>query len=198
MLKIGITGGIGSGKTVVAKVFETLGIPVYYADEAAKRLMNEDATLKEKIQSQFGKESYTDGKLNRAFIASVVFSNPDKLALLNSIVHPVTIADAHQWMLQQTSPYAIKEAALMFESGSNKELDKIIGVYAPAPLRILRAMQRDHSDREEVLARMKRQMDEEEKMRLCDYVITNDEQSMILPQILELHNKLLVLSASHK
>jgi dephospho-CoA kinase len=194
MLRIGITGGIGSGKTVVAKVFETLGIPVYYADEAAKRLMNEDATLKEKIRSQFGEESYIDGKLNRAFIASVVFANPDKLALLNSIVHPVTIADAHQWMLQQTTPYAIKEAALTFESGSNKELDKIIGVYAPAPLRILRAMQRDHSDREEVLARMKRQMNEEEKMRLCDYVITNDEQTMILPQILELHQKFLTIS----
>jgi dephospho-CoA kinase len=196
MLKIGITGGIGSGKTVVAKVFETLGIPVYYSDDAAKRLMNEDETLKEEIRSQFGEESYIDGKLNRAFIASVVFSNPDKLALLNSIVHPVTIADAHQWMLQQTTPYAIKEAALIFESGSNKELDKVIGVYAPAPLRILRAMQRDHSDREEVLARMKRQMNEEEKMRLCDYVITNDEQTMILPQILELHQKFLKLSNS--
>jgi len=191
MLKIGITGGIGSGKTVVAKVFETLGIPVYYSDDAAKRLMNEDETLKEEIRSQFGEESYIDGKLNRSYIASIAFSNPDKLALLNSIVHPVTIADAHQWMLQQTTPYAIKEAALTFESGSDKELDKIIGVYAPAPLRILRAMQRDHSDREAVLARMKRQMNEEEKMRLCDYVITNDEQSMILPQILELHQKFL-------
>jgi len=198
MLKIGITGGIGSGKTVVAKVFETLGIPVYYADEAAKRLMNEDEVLKEKIQLQFGKESYVEGKLNRSFIASVVFSNPDKLALLNSLVHPVTIADAHQWMLQQTTPYAIKEAALTFESGSNKGLDKIIGVYAPAPLRILRAMQRDHTGRKEVVARMNRQMNEEEKMRLCDYVITNDEQSMILPQILELHQKFLALSVAHK
>jgi dephospho-CoA kinase len=191
MLKIGITGGIGSGKSVVAKVFETLGIPVYYADDAAKRLMNEDAVLKEKIQSQFGKESYTDGKLNRAYIASIVFANPDKLALLNSLVHPVTIEDANNWMQQQTTAYAIKEAALLFESSSNKELDKIIGVYAPVPLRILRVMKRDQMDREEVLARMNRQMNEEEKMRLCDYVITNDEQSMVLPQVLELHKKFL-------
>jgi dephospho-CoA kinase len=167
---------------------------VYYADEAANRLMNEDEALKARIQSQFGKESYVDGNLDRAFIASVVFANPDKLAFLNSIVHPVTIEDAHQWMLQQTTPYAIKEAALTFESGSNKQLDKIIGVYAPAQLRILRAMQRDHTGREEVLARMNRQMNEEEKMRLCDYVITNDEQSMILPQILELHQKFLALT----
>jgi dephospho-CoA kinase len=195
MLKIGLTGGIGSGKTIVAKMFETLGIPVYYADEAARRLMNEDAALKEKIISSFGKESYVDGKLNRSYISSVVFADAEKLGLLNSLVHPVTIKDANAWMQQQTSAYAIKEAALTFESGSNKELDKIIGVYAPVPLRILRVMQRDHLDRDQVLSRMNRQMNEEEKMRLCDYVITNDEQSMVIPQVLELHKKFLVLSS---
>jgi dephospho-CoA kinase len=191
MLKIGITGGIGSGKTIVAKVFETLGIPVYYADEAAKRLMNEDTALKESILAQFGNASYADGQLNRSHISSVVFADPEKLALLNSLVHPVTIKDAQQWMLQQTTPYAIKEAALIFESGSNKELDKVIGVYAPAPLRILRVMQRDKLDRDQVLSRINRQMNEEEKMRLCDFVITNDERSMVIPQVLELHEQFL-------
>ena len=140
MLKIGLTGGIGSGKSTVAKVFEVLGIPVYYADEAAKRLMNEDENLKEKLQQQFGKQTYVDGKLNRGYLSSLVFNDPEKLAILNSIVHPATIEDAAKWMTQQKTPYVIKEAALIFESGSQKDLDKVIGVFAPAPLRILRVI----------------------------------------------------------
>ncbi len=187
MLKIGITGGIGSGKSTVAKAFEVLGIPVYYADDASKRLMNEDEELKEAVQVQFGKAAYTHGLLNRKYIADIVFNNPAKLALLNSIVHPATLRDADEWMQRQTAPYAIKEAALIFESGSQEKLDKVIGVYAPEAIRIHRVMQRDKITRDEVLGRMNKQISEIIKMRLCDYVITNDEQELVLPQVLKLN-----------
>ena len=191
MIKIGITGGMGSGKSTVAKVFEVLGIPVYYADDAAKKLMNEDAALKEKLIAVFGKEIYQDGILNRTHLSGLVFNNPDKLAQLNSIVHPATIADAESWMRQQHSPYAIKEAAILFESGANKYVDKVIGVYAPIQLRISRVMQRDNITEEAVTARMNRQMEEEKKMSLCDYVITNDEQKLVIPQVLKIHELLI-------
>ena len=192
-LRVGLTGGIGSGKSTVAKIFEVLGIPVYYADAAAKRLMNEDDELKKNIIEQFGKESYIDEKLNRSYIASLVFADKDKLELLNTLTHPVTIRDANKWMQEQTSPYTIKEAALIFESGSAEYLDHIIGVYTPVPLRIQRIMQRDKITREEVLQRMSRQIDEDIKMKLCDTVIVNDEQQLLIPQVLQLHEKLLTM-----
>ncbi len=194
MLKSGITGGIGSSKSTVAKVFEVLGIPVYYADEAAKRLMNEDADLKEKIKATFGEDVYKEDKLDRKFLSSIVFSSPEKLALLNALVHPATLADAERWMQKQSTPYAIKEAALIFESGAQEHLDYVIGVTAPAPLRIQRTMHRDGITREAVIARMDKQMDEAIKMKLCDFVIKNDEQEMLMPQVLSLHEKLLKLS----
>lgn len=194
MLKIGITGGIGSGKSTVAKVFEVLGIPVYYADDAAKRLMHEDEELRKKIKLQFGNEVYTNGQLNRKRLAEIVFASPEKLTQLNTLVHPATLQDAERWMQLQTTPYAIKEAALIFESGAQEQLDYVIGVTAPAPLRIQRTMQRDGITREEVMARMDKQMDEAIKMKLCDFVIINNEQEMLLPQVLQLHQKLLSLS----
>ena len=191
MKRIGLTGGIGSGKSTVAAVFELLGIPVYYADNASRRLMNEDAALKNKIINAFGEKSYTGNLLDKKFIAATVFNNPEKLKLLNSLVHPATIKDASEWMAKQQSPYVIKEAALIFESGADKDLDFVIGVSAPLELRIKRAMNRDHSTHEEVMARISRQMNEDEKLRLCKYVIVNDEQQMILPQVLSLHKKFL-------
>jgi dephospho-CoA kinase len=194
MLKIGITGGIGSGKSTVANIFEVLGIPVYYADAAAKRLMNEDEELKQKIKQQFGDEVYKNGKLNKKYLADIVFASPEKLALLNALVHPATLKDADNWMQKQTTPYTLKEAALIFESGAQQNLDYVIGVTAPAPLRILRTMQRDGITREEVIARMDKQMEETIKMKLCDFVIKNDEQEMLLPQVIQLHEKLLALA----
>ncbi|MEI9943236.1 MAG: dephospho-CoA kinase [Chitinophagaceae bacterium] len=196
MLKIGLTGGIGSGKSTVAKIFETLGIPVYYADEAARRLINEDEEVKSSIIKHFGKENYTEGKLNRTYISSQVFNNKEKLALLNSLTHPATINDSNKWIAEQTSPYVIKEAALLFESGSMEYLDLVIGVYAPAALRIKRTIERDNTTREEVIKRIGRQIDEQIKMKLCNFVITNDEHQLVVPQVMKLHEQFLVLSKS--
>jgi dephospho-CoA kinase len=194
MMNIGLTGGIGSGKTTVAKIFELLGIPVYHADDAAKKIMNEDDELKAAIQKQFGTEAYSKGELNRAYLATKVFNDPFQLEILNSLVHPATIRDAAKWMAQQRTSYTIKEAALIFESGSAEYLDYVIGVYAPAPLRIKRTMERNHLTYEEVIQRMTKQLDEEMKMKLCDFVIYNDEEHLLIPQVLELHQKLLSLS----
>src|SRR5665647_231630 len=195
MLKIGLTGGIGSGKSTVARIFEVLGIPVYYADEEAKRLMTENRELKNSIINAFGKEAYNHSNLNREFIAGQVFNNEKKMQVLNSLVHPATINDAIAWFQKQKSPYVIKEAALIFESGSNKDLDYVIGVKSPVELSIRRAMERDHISEEQVRARMNKQMDEDSKIRLCNYVIANDEQQMLIPQVLALHEKFLELAA---
>ena len=194
MLRIGLTGGIGSGKSTVARIFEVLGIPVYDADSASKKLMIENNELKNQIKNSFGKGAYTDGELNRRYLAEQVFSDSQKMALLNSLVHPATIKDAEQWMKKQKAPYLIKEAALIFESGSQKQLDYVIGVKSPLALRLHRTIQRDNVSTEQVKARMEMQMDEDIKMSLCDYVIINDEQQMILPQVLELHEKFLKMS----
>ena len=195
VLRVGLTGGIGSGKSTVAGIFEVLGIPVYYADDAAKKLMNENRALKEKIIEHFGEYAYKDGMLNRSYIGQQVFKNKEKLTLLNSLVHPVTIRDGAEWMQQQITRYAIKEAALIFESGSQKDLDYVIGVSAPEQLRISRAVKRDNITAEAVLMRMKNQIAEEEKMKLCDFVIYNDEQQALLPQVLKLHGQLLAIAA---
>ena len=191
MLRIGLTGGIGSGKSTVARIFSVLGIPVYDSDSASKRLMAEDEELKKKIIENFGEDSYSNGSLNRKYLSEQVFRDPKKTDLLNSIVHPATIKDAEEWMKKQNAPYIIKEAALIFESGSNKFLDKVIGVSSPVALRMERTMKRSNINAQQVKDRMALQMDEEEKLRLCDYVIINDEQQMLIPQVLELHQKFL-------
>lgn len=189
MIKVGLTGGIGSGKSVVADIFRVLGIPVFDADKEAKRIMESDEQLVAAIQQAFGKESYTNGKLNRSYLSSIVFNDPYKLEQLNAIVHPATIAAAGKWMAAQTTPYVVKEAALMFESGSAAHLDFVIGVHAPLSLRIQRTMHRDNMSREDVQARMNRQLDESLKMKLCDFVVENDEQQLLLPQVLQLHER---------
>jgi dephospho-CoA kinase len=194
MLKIGLTGGIGSGKTTVAKVFEVLGIPVYYADDAAKQLMNTNKELQQQLIARFGTETYTNGELNRKHLASLVFGNKEQTELLNSIVHPVTIADAEQWFARQQSPYVVKEAALLFESGAASGLDFVIGVTAPETIRLKRVMDRDGLSAEEIKKRMSNQLDDSMKMRLCDFVIQNNEQEMVLPQVLQLHTQFLTRS----
>ena len=189
MLKIGLTGGIGSGKSTVAKVFQTLGIPVYYADDAAKELMNNNEGLKQQIILHFGKDVYENKVLNRKLLAQKVFNNPTQLHLLNSLVHPATIQAAEDWFVQQKAPYCIKEAALIFESGSQQNLDFVIGVYTPTTIRLQRVMQRDKATKEEVQQRMDKQIDETIKMRLCNFVVTNNEQELLIPQVMALHEK---------
>lgn len=198
MLKIGLTGGIGSGKSVAAQIFRVLDVPVYDADSSAKRLMNENSVLRDTIIQQFGQDCYNGNTLNRSYLASVVFADQKKLDLLNRMVHPVTIADAVAWFNVQHAPYAVKEAALLFESGSAEGLDYVIGVTAPRALRIRRVMQRDHIREEQVTERMRHQLDESIKMKLCDFIIHNDEQQMVIPQIMKIHQQLMTLSQPEK
>jgi dephospho-CoA kinase len=197
LLKIGLTGGIGSGKTTIAKIFEQLGTPVYYADLRAKSIIEEDGMVRNAIIRTFGEQSFMDGKYNRSYISSIVFNDVEKLSLLNQIVHPAAIADAAAWMEKQNSSYVIKEAALLFESGSHKHLDKIIGVTSPTHLRLKRTALRDGISEEEVMKKIELQMPDEEKMALCDFVVVNNEKDMMLPQVLQLHSVLMELSNSN-
>lgn len=198
MLTIGLTGGIGSGKSTVAKIFEILGIPVFNADIEAKKLMEENLVIRAAVQAEFGQDTYAGGKLNRGMLSAKVFSNPYLLEKLNAIVHPITIAYAATWATRQSSPYVIKEAALIFEAGSGSNLQYVVGVYAPKALRIHRVMQRDLYTREQVMVRMNRQINEELKMKLCDYVLVNNEQELLTPQVLQLHETFLELAAQRQ
>ncbi len=195
MLKVGVTGGIGSGKSVVCQVFNTLGIPVFNADDTARYLMENDAELKQAICNLLGDDVYTNNKLNRAKVSAKVFSDREKLLQLNALVHPVTISYSNNWFQSQDAAYVIKEAAILFESGSYKDMDVTIGVFAPKELRIARVIQRSKLTRDQVLAVMGRQMDESEKMKRCDHVIINDDVTAVLPQVLELHEMLLKMAS---
>lgn len=198
MLKIGITGGIGSGKTTVSKVFEVLGVPVFYADDHAKRVMVEDDVLIAAIKQEFGSEAYfADGSLNRKYIANIVFSDAVRLEKLNAIVHPATFRTFDAWVAQVGHvPYILKEAALLFEACSYKLCDKAIMVYAPLEVRINRVMRRDGISREEVLARNAKQMPDDEKIKLADYTIVNDDTELVIPQVLALHQQFLQMAAA--
>ena len=192
MLKIGITGSIGAGKSTVAGIFKVLGVPVFDADATAKSILNSDLELREQIIAAFGSETYKNGLLDRKYLASLVFNNPDQLAKLNALVHPATIKAADTWAKhweEQGSAYIVKEAALLFEAGTNIGLDFIIGVTAPEDLRITRVMARDHVTREEVLKRMQHQLDDTQKMERCDIVIDNNEKALLIPQVLTLHQQ---------
>ncbi len=195
MLKVGITGGIGSGKTTVCKIFATLGIPIYYADDRAKWLMVNSPSLRIGIINLFGKEAYQEeGPLNRAYIGGIAFKHPKKLQKLNALVHPAVFVDGENWQKEQLTlqvPYTLKEAALLYESGSYKFLDKMIVVTAPEEMRIERVMKRDELDREAIQDRIARQMPEAEKVAQADYVINNDGQRLLIPQVLEIHQQLL-------
>lgn len=192
MLKVGITGGIGSGKTTVCKIFEQLGIPIYYADDRAKKLMVEDPQLVKEIKVLLGEEAYTrEGQLDRAFIANIVFNNPDKLAQLNALVHPAVARDGATWQKTQTEvPYTLKEAALLYEAGSYQSLDRMICVVAPEEMRIQRVMERDQVDRAAVIARINKQWPQAQKARLSDFLIYNDGTQSLIRQVVRIHQRL--------
>ncbi|NEM96270.1 dephospho-CoA kinase [Pontibacter burrus] len=194
MLKIGITGGIGVGKSIVCRLFAILGIPVYDADTRAKWVMHNDQALKEELTEAFGPEAYTEaGELNRTYLAKTAFHNPQKLELLNSLVHPHVGNDFTNWVeANQSAPYVLKEAALMFESESWRQMDEIIVVSAPLDVRIKRILQRDpHRTQEDVEAIIAKQLDEDEKMVRAQHIIYNDDKQLLIPQVLKLHEQFL-------
>lgn len=199
MYRVGLTGGIGAGKTTVARMFEVLGVPVYYSDYRAKRLMTDNEDLIQQIKDAFGENAYLwTGELNRQYLAEMVFNDPDKLKKLNSIVHPALWKDAVDWSeAQQPKPYTVQEAAILFETGGYKNMDANIMVFAPVEERIKRTMARDKIDRHAVLARMDKQMPEDEKMKLVDHVIYNDSSTGLVYQVIDLHHQLLE-KAKHK
>ena len=199
MLKVGITGGIGSGKTTVCRVFEVLGIPVFYADDAAKSIMNTNARLRENIIKGFGKDSYTvNGDLDRAYIAAIVFSNKEQLVKLNALVHPAVFRAFESWVAEQKDvPYVLKEAALLFESDAYKMCDQSILVKSPEALKFERIMVRDQITLEEVRLRMDRQFSDEKKEKMADHLITNNEQLLLVPQILALHRHFIQMFHDH-
>ena len=192
MYLLGVTGGIGSGKTLVCSILEKLGIPVYCADSEAKRLMNDDRDLAGGIKELLGEGAYLGSSLNSGFVAERVFGDNALLEKLNHLVHPVVRKDFAAWVnLQKNVPYVVEEAAILFESGAAGFLDGSVLVYAPVELRIKRVMERDGVDEASVRRRMSHQMDEEEKMKLADHVIYNDGDKMLLPQVIALHDILL-------
>lgn len=195
MLKVGITGGIGSGKSTVAKIFAVLGIPVFVADREAKAIMNDDEDVIQNVIKLFGNDAYLNGTLNKKLIADAIFKDSFLLEELNAIVHPAVIQKAENWFKKQNAAFALKEAAIMFESGSADHLDFVIGVYAPKSIRIKRVLVREQNlTRDDILKRMDNQIDEEIKMRLCNFVIKNDEQELLIPQVLQLYHHLSELS----
>jgi dephospho-CoA kinase len=199
MLKIGLTGNMGSGKTTVSKVFEILNIPVFYADDEAKKVMVTDHVLINAIKSAFGEISYfDDGTLNRKHIAALVFNNDAELKKLNSIVHPAVFRAFDEWVKNFNNvPYVLKEAALLFESDSYKFCDYTIIVQAPLETRIKRVMLRDRLTLDEVERRNSNQFPEEKKTQLADYIIRNDGTQLVIPQVLELHREFLSLVIRH-
>ena len=188
MMVVGLTGGIGSGKSTIAKAFAALGIAVFNSDEQAKALIATDTQVKERIIAAFGEEAYQNGEYNRAYIAQIVFNNSEKLAILNGIVHPALAEYFKQWAKKQTSPYVLKEAAILFESGSYKDCDYIITVTAPEEVRIARVMARDHCTEAQVRARMAQQWTDAQRIALSDAVIENINLEETEKRVRELNN----------
>lgn len=190
---IGITGGIGSGKTTVCKIFESLNIPVYYADVRARFLMNHDSELKSRIREILGKDAYhRNGRLNRAFVAQTIFNNKSLLQAINGVVHPAVHQDSVTWFQGlKDVPYALYEAALLVENGSYKSFNKLIVVAAPEELRIERVMKRDKVKKKQVADRIKNQLSESDKIAVADYIINNDETESIDILVKELHHQIL-------
>ena len=194
MLRIGLTGGIGSGKSTVARIFQVLGIPVYYADQRAKCLMNTSESLRESITDLFGRKAYQQGSLNRSYIAGKVFNDENLLAKLNGLVHPVVQMDFIHWSdRHEHYPYVVEEAAILVESGAYKHLDQIVVVFATEETRIARVTVRDGMDENDIRQRMRQQLDSEELKKYSTDIVNNNGDQLLVPQILDLHRKFVSL-----
>jgi dephospho-CoA kinase len=199
MLKVGVTGGIGSGKTLVCRIFEVLGIPIYYADIQAKKIMESDPHIRDGLVGLFGSAVINDNKINREYLASIIFNNNDALISVNNLVHPAVRRDFTEWALSMSEQdYIIEEAAILFESGIYRLLDFNIAVSAPEEMRIKRVIMRDNASRESVLSRLKNQMTENERNSLADAVIFNDESDLLIPQVIKVHNRILNIAGLKK
>jgi len=197
MLKVGLTGGIGSGKTFVAAIFAHLGIPIFSSDIEAKSLYDTDTRLLRQLRSIFGERIFIENTLNKKALAAIVFSDSSALSMLNAFVHPALETHFHTWLSAHAkTPYIIQEAAILFESGFDKLMDKVAVVIAPEELRVKRVMERDKLSAEEVRSRMQHQLKQEELVSMTDFTIVADNVTPLLPQVLSIHNQLLKLSAN--
>ncbi len=194
MIRVGLTGGIGSGKTTVARVFHTLGIPVFEADAEGRRILKEDAAVIKAVTERFGSGVVRNGAIDRAMVASIVFKDPAALKDLNAIIHPAVRTGFRRWAAEQHVPYVIMEAAVMAEHGGHRTMDQVIVVTAPEELRIQRVMARDGVERDAVMARMANQVGDAERLKLADHVIHNDDQQLVIPQVLAVHQALLTFA----
>ncbi len=193
MIVVGITGGIGSGKSTVARMFEKLGIAIYISDDEAKKLMHTNEFVKKDIIALFGKEAYVNDMLNRGYIASIVFDNSEMLDALNKIVHPAVSSHFDTWKEKQKSPYVIKESAILFESGAYKECDYTILVCAPMDIRVQRILNRDKVTKEQIQSRIKNQWTDMKKIPLADFVINNTDFDKTEGKVYEIYNKIIKL-----
>jgi len=193
MIKVGITGGIGSGKTIICKIFDNLGVPIYNADYEAKIIMNTDNIIKAELSKAFGKNIYdSSGKINKHKLTSIIFNDSNKVKLINSIVHPLVIKNYNNWLLyNKYQKYTVLESAILFESGYNNLMDFIITVYAPENLKIDRTMFRDNCDKSVVIKKMENQLNDDFKAQKSNFIIYNDNKQLVIPQILEIHNKII-------
>ena len=192
MIRVGLTGGIGSGKSTVAKILATLGIPVYIADEKSKILLDNDPIVVEAVKKEFGEEIYKFGYADRKLLAAIVFDNKQRLEILNSIIHPAVERDFIKWANEQHHvPYVIEESAILFESNAHLNMDVVVTVSAPIEIRIERAMRRDNSSREQILSRINNQISDSQREKFADFIITSDEKNLLIPQVLSLHKQLI-------
>jgi dephospho-CoA kinase len=197
MITVGITGGIGSGKTIVCRIFSELGIAVYNADAEAKQMYNLES-VKDELKKKFGETVFdAEGNADKKKIADLIFNDEKALKEVNDLIHPLVLRHFDEWREKQTGPYVLKEAAILFESGSNSDCEKVILVTSPSETRIQRILQRDNRARKEVEQIMLRQWSDEKKIKHSDFIIANDETQLVIPQVLEIHAKLLKLSTNN-
>lgn len=192
IFRLGVTGGIGSGKSTVCKTFSVLGIPVFSADNEARKIMDTDESLKAKLTEITGEEIYVSGKLDRTKMASIIFNNAGILSKVNELVHPLVLRNFERWCNEQSSAYVIFEVAILFESGAEKHVDRVLAVVAPLEERVQRVVDRNNMSRRQVLERVDKQAGEDELVSRSDYVINNTDDRMILPEILKIHDQILL------